>query len=486
MKKVKKIVLFIATIALTACNYSSKEDNSSNFGETGADGFVGNEKYTDYGENPFILTAEQPVSTFSIDADGASYANVRRFLNQGQMPPKEAVRIEELVNYFTFNCAEPQTGENVSIETEISSCPWNTQHHLLRIGIKGKTLDINALPASNYVFLIDVSGSMNSSDKLGILKAGFKAMTEHLTDNDRIAIVTYAGSAGVVLQSTAGNNKDIIRQAIDRLEAGGSTAGAAGINTAYEIAQQNFIEGGNNRIILGTDGDFNVGISSNKELIKLIEEKRDKGIYLTVLGVGTGNLNDSMMEQIADHGDGNYEYIDNADEIQKVFVNEKLKLYTVAKDCKNQITFNPSMVVSYRLIGYENRAMKNEDFEKDTVDAGDLGSSQTVTAVYELMLTDATVAQPYGTFEFRYKMPDETSSRLISKSIENGKQFIESASENQRFAAAVTAFGLILKQSEFKGEANKQMVRDLAANAVTFDPYGYRAKFLELLEKISD
>ena len=480
MKKFSNFLLVIVRVILTSCMAAG--DSMGGWDYDG--GYVGNEKYTDYGENPFILTSEQPVSTFSIDADGASYANARRFLNQGQMPPKEAVRIEEFINYFTFDYAEPQGSENVSIETEISSCPWNSEHNLLRIGIKGKTLNESTLPASNYVFLIDVSGSMDSSDKLGILKAGFKVMTDQLRDNDRVAIVTYAGEAGVALQSTAGSEKAKIKAAIDKLGAGGSTAGAAGINTAYEIAQENFIEGGNNRIILGTDGDFNVGISSQEELIKLIEKKRDKGIYLTVLGVGTGNLNESMMEQLADHGNGNYEYIDCADEIQKVFINEKLKFYAIAKDCKNQVTFNPEMVFSYRLIGYENRMLNKEDFENDTVDAGELGSSQTVTAIYEVILTDATVALPYANFDFRYKMPNSETSRLISTKIAYGSQSIESASENQRFATAITAFGLILKQSEFKGNANKQMVRNLATNAKTFDPHGYRTKFLDLVERI--
>ena len=475
------LVIMALCVAMAGCSF---EDGSMP-GYFGDGGYVGDEKYTDYGENPFILTSEQPVSTFSIDADGASYSNARRFLNQGQMPPKESVRIEEFINYFTFNYAEPQGGENVSIETEMSSCPWNSEHYLLRIGLKGKTLNENDLPPSNYVFLIDVSGSMDSSDKLGILKAGFKTMTDQLNDNDRIAIVTYAGNAGVVLQSTPGSEKAKIKQAIDKLGAGGSTAGAAGINTAYQIAQENFIQGGNNRIILGTDGDFNVGISSQNELIKLIESKRDGGIYLTVLGVGTGNLNDSMMEQLADHGNGNYQYIDCADEIQKVFVNEKLQFYAIAKDCKNQVTFNPTMINSYRLIGYENRMLNQEDFENDEVDAGDLGSSQTITAIYEVILTDVKAMLPYGTFEFRYKMPNETSSRLISKEIGYGCQSIENASENQRFATAVTAFGLILKGSEYKGNANKSMVRELAKDAKTFDPNGYRTQFLNLVERIN-
>jgi len=480
MKKFSNFLLVIVSIILTSCSFGA-----SPYMDWYGDGYVGNEKYTDYGENPFILTSEEPVSTFSIDADGASYANARRFLNQGQMPPKEAVRIEEFINYFTFDYAEPQGSENVSVETEISTCPWNTEHHLLRIGIKGKTLNESSLPASNYVLLIDVSGSMDSSDKLGILKAGFKAMVDEMRPTDRIAIVTYAGKVEVLLNSTLCNNKSDIKKAIDKLKANGSTAGGAGIQKAYEIAENNFITNGNNRIILGTDGDFNVGISSTEELVNFIEEKRESGVYLTVLGVGTGNLNESMMEKLANHGNGNYEYIDCADEIQKVFINERLKFYTIAKDCKNQVTFNPEMVHSYRLIGYENRMLNQEDFEDDNVDAGELGSSQTVTAIYEVILTDAAVELPFGTFDFRYKMPNSETSRLISTEIGYSNQVIENASENQRFAAAITAFGLILKQSEYKGSASKQMVRDLATNAKTFNPHGYRTQFLNLVEKIN-
>ena len=305
-----------------------------------------NEKYKDYGENPFIKVSDEPVSTFSVDADGGSYANMRRFLYLGQTPPKESVRIEEYVNYFTFDYKEPADGENVSLESEVSDCPWGSDHFLIRIGMKGITIPQNELPNSNYVFLIDVSGSMNYPDKIGILKTGFKILADNLRDQDKIAIVTYAGTAGVLLESTYGAEREKIKEAIDKLSAGGSTAGAAGITTAYQIAQVNFIENGNNRVILGTDGDFNVGISSTDELIELIEEKRESGVYLTVLGVGGGNLNDHMMEQIANKGNGNYEYIDNAKQIRKVFTEEISKFFSVAKDSKIQITFNPDMVDS--------------------------------------------------------------------------------------------------------------------------------------------
>jgi Ca-activated chloride channel family protein len=446
--------------------------------------YLYNEKYKDYEENPFIKVSDQPVSTFSIDADGASYSNMRRFLYLGQTPPKASVRIEEYINYFTFDYPEPAPGENVSIHSETASCPWNAGHHLLRIGMKGKTIPEPELAASNYVFLIDVSGSMDSPDKLGILKTGFKLMTDNLKDDDRVAIVTYAGSAGVLLKSTPGAQKDKIKKAIDKLTAGGSTAGSAGITTAYEIAQQNFVPKGNNRVILGTDGDFNVGPSSVDELVELIEQKRETGIYLTVLGVGEGNLNDHMMEQIADKGNGNYEYIDNAKQLQKVFVFEKSKFYAVANDCKNQLTFNPRMVDSYRLIGYENRVLNNEDFENDSVDAGEIGSSQTITALYEIILNNKNLQEEYANFDFRYKFPGDKESRLLTHKIQTAPVQISKASENMRFAAAITGLGLLLKQSEYKGTLTEQQVIDLGKGASSFDPNGYRKEFVELVENI--
>lgn len=439
------------------------------------------EKYKDYEENPFIKTADQPISTFSVDADGGSYANMRRFLHLGQTPPKESVRIEEFINYFTFDYKEPAKDENVSLESEISNCPWNTEHHLLRLGMKGLTIPADKLPNSNYVFLIDVSGSMNSPDKLGVLKTGFKTLVDNLSDRDRIAIVTYAGQAGVLLESTYGDEREKIKSAIDKLGAGGSTAGAAGIITAYEIAERNFIPNGNNRVILGSDGDFNVGPSSTEELIKLIEEKRDKGIYLTVLGVGGGNLNDYMMEQIANKGNGNYEYIDNAKQIEKVFTHEILKFYTVAKDSKIQITFNPNKIDSYRLIGYENRKLEKEDFENDSTDAGEIGSAQTITALYELVLTDKPDEEKYAQFDFRYKKPNETESRLITHEINSVPKEIMSSSENMRFATSVAGLGLLMKQSQYKGTLTKQMVLDLGRGAISFDPNGYRKEFIDLV-----
>jgi Ca-activated chloride channel family protein len=476
------ISLFLMAITISCETESFLETDSLMASYMSFNSAPYNEKYKDYGENPFVKVSEQPVSTFSVDADGGSYANMRRYLYLGQTPPEASVRIEEYINYFTFDYQEPVAGENVSLGSEVATCPWNSDHFLVRVGMKGITIPENDLPNSNYVFLIDVSGSMNSPDKLGILKSGFIKMTDNLKDQDRIAIVTYAGSAGILLQSTNGDQRDEIKAAISKLTAGGSTAGAEGINTAYGIAEENFITGGNNRVILGTDGDFNVGPSSTDELVALIEEKRETGIYLTVLGVGGGNLNDYMMEQIANKGNGNYEYIDNASEIQKVFINERAKFYTVAKDSKIQITFSSATVDSYRLIGYENRSLNEEDFENDSTDAGEIGSSQTITALYEVILLEAQALSKYATFDFRYKKPGENVSRLLTHEIRMIPENINNSSENMRFAAAITGFGLMIKNSEFKGAVSKSMVLGLGEGAKSFDPFGYRQEFIDLVK----
>jgi len=476
-------IITLTVLLLTSCGIDEGQNPSYERGNY-EDNFPNTEKYDDYGENPFINTADKAVSTFSIDADGASYCVMRRFVNLGQLPPKASIRIEEFINYFTFDYPEPTNNENIALNSEVSTCPWTPDHYLLRLGIKGKTIPENELPNSNFVLLIDVSGSMESSDKLELLKVGFKQMVDEMRPTDRIAIVTYAAGVQVLLNSTFCDNKTEIKKAIDRLKAGGSTAGAAGIQTAYEIAEKNFIPNGNNRIILGTDGDFNVGISSKEELVEFIEQKRESGVYLTVLGVGTGNLNDAMMEQIANHGNGNYEYIDNVKQIKKVFVYEKSKFYTIAKDSKVQITFNPEKVKAYRLIGYENRMLNNEDFENDKVDAGEIGASQTITAIYELALNDAAVVAPFGTFDFRYIKPNETQSRLLNHTIENSITEISQSSENMRFVSSVTCFGLQLKQSKYKGNTSKSMVLDLGRNTVSFDPNGFRAEFLELVKNV--
>lgn len=482
MKNKMKLLLSLIVLIFVGCSVNDNNFNGSYYDYDGS--FPSIEKYKDYGEHPFLNVAEQPLSTFSVDADGASYSNMRRFLNLGQRPPVESVRIEEYINNFTFDYEEPTSGENVSLNAELSTCPWNAAHHLMRIGMKGRTVQAEELPNSNYVFLIDVSGSMSSIDKLDVLKSGFSKMVDGLNAGDRVAIVTYAGESAVLLESTSGDKKETIKNAISKLGAGGSTAGAEGILSAYKIAQENFIQNGNNRILLGTDGDFNVGVSNTDSLIKMIEVQRESGIYLTVLGVGGGNLNDEMMEQIADKGNGNYEYIDNAAQLQKVFVNEKAKFHTVAKDSKIQITFDSSMVTSYRLIGYENRSMDNEDFEIDSTDAGEIGASQTITALYEVVLKNLSVEKPYAKFDFRYKRPNESVSRLLTLDVQMVPVNMTNASQNMRFAAAITGFGLLMKESEYKGTLSKQMVLDLANDALTFDPFGYRKAFVDLVKNM--
>ncbi|MFB6317263.1 von Willebrand factor type A domain-containing protein [Saccharicrinis sp. FJH54] len=476
-------LLFFTILILIISSCSTGDYETGFYAYSDLQGIPGNEQYKDYGENPFVNVTDDPVSTFSVDADGGSYANMRRFINSGQNPPAASVRIEEYINYFTFDYPEPTDGENVSLNSELSTCPWNSEHYLLRLGMKGKSIPVNELPPSNYVFLIDVSGSMSYDDKLETLKAGFKTMVDNLGQNDRIAIVTYAGQAGVLLQSTSGSEKSKIKKAIDKLGAGGSTAGAEGIKTAYVIAEENFIEGGNNRVILGTDGDFNVGPYSTEDLVELIEEERESGVYLTVLGVGTGNLNDYMMEQVANKGNGNYEYIDNANQIKKVFTYELAKFYTVAKDARIQLTFNPDKIESYRLIGYENRQMDDEDFKNDSTDAGEIGSTQTITALYEIVMNPQHTDGTYAQFDFRYKKPDEEQSRLISHEVTSEPVNIGSASENMRFVSVVAGFGLLMKESDYKGIVNQQMLIDLAKNAKSFDPHGYRQEFVELVSK---
>lgn len=476
-RQVFSIITLIAII-LFSCD-------KTHFSYSDYEGYYPNaEKYDNYGENQFINTADEAVSTFSIDADGGSYCVMRRFANLGQLPPKASVRIEEYLNYFTFDYREPSNSENIALNSEVATCPWTPGHYLLRLGIKGKTIPENELPNSNFVLLIDVSGSMGSDDKLGLLKVGFKQMIDELRPTDRVAIVTYAGKVEVLLNSTFCDEKDKIKNAIEELKASGSTAGGEGIQKAYEIAEQNFIPDGNNRIILGTDGDFNVGISSKEELVEFIEQKREGGVFITVLGVGRGNLNDAMMEQVANHGNGNYEYIDNVKQIKKVFVYEKSKFYTIAKDSKVQVTFNPEKVKAYRLVGYENRTLNNEDFDDDDVDAGEIGAGQTITAVYELVLNDAPNTAHFGNFDFRYTKPQETQSCLINHVIENNITEISQSSDNMRFVAAVTCFGLQMKQSEYKGNATKSMVLDLGCNATSFDPNGFRTEFLELVKNV--
>lgn len=459
------------------------------------------EEYDRIYENAFLSSVENPLSTFSIDVDTASYSNIRRFLNGGQMPPKDAVRIEEMVNYFVYDYPQPASEEPFSITTEAAPCPWNPSHVLALIGLKGKELTAVEAKPSNLVFLIDVSGSMDEPNKLPLLQSAFRMMVNQLKADERIAIVTYAGAAGLVLDSTQGNEKPTILSAIDHLQAGGSTAGGAGIQLAYDVAKRNFIPGGNNRVILATDGDFNVGVSSDSELVRLIEEERDAGIFLTVLGFGTGNYKDAKMEKIADKGNGNYYYIDSINEAQKVLMHELgSTLFTIAKDVKVQIEFNPAHVKAYRLIGYENRMLAKEDFNDDTKDAGELGAGHTVTALYELIPADsgeevqttdelryqkreAIPSNEVMTVKLRYKKPEENTSRLITRILNRQDISQSSVSDNWLFASSVAEFGLLLRDSQYKGNASYQTVLERAQPAKGQDPWGYRAEFIHLVEK---
>ena len=462
------------------------------------------EQYDFIEESGFKAVTDNPLSTFSIDVDTASYANVRRFLTRNRMPPKDAVRIEELINYFSYDYPEPQEETPFAVITELSVCPWNKDHHLIHIGLQGRKIKTANMPPSNLVFLLDVSGSMNSPDKLGLLKKGFKLLTEQLREKDRVAIAVYAGAAGMVLPSTPGNEKHTILKAIDNLRAGGSTAGAQGIRLAYKTALDNFIENGNNRVILATDGDFNVGVSSDGELVRLIESQRLKNIFLTVLGFGTGNLKDAKMEKLADKGNGNYAYIDNLLEAKKVLVKEMGgTLHTIAKDVKLQVEFNPAHVQAYRLIGYQNRRLNKEDFNNDKKDAGELGAGHTVTALYELVPAGAhespakvdplkyqeskikpaaLKSQELMTVKLRYKKPDEDQSALITHPVTAEHSDPDKASDNFNFSAAVASFGMLLRDSEFKGDSAYQAVLKLAKASKSKDNEGYRAEFIRLVE----
>lgn len=464
------------------------------------------EGYSSIHENGYKNVSNAPLSTFSIDVDRASYSNVRRFLNSGQMPPKDAVRIEEMINYFSYNYPEPDDDHPFSVSTELSVCPWNTKHLLLHIGLKGMEIDKDELPASNLVFLIDVSGSMNSQNKLGLLKSAFTMLVNQLRAEDKVSIVVYAGAAGLVLEPTSGSNKQKILESIERLSAGGSTAGGAGLKLAYKTATENFVEDGNNRIILATDGDFNIGASSNAEMERMIEKEREKGIYITVLGFGMGNYKDDKMEIIADKGNGNYAYIDNIQEARKVLVNEfGGTLFTIAKDVKFQLEFNPQRVKAYRLIGYENRLLNDEDFNDDKKDAGEMGAGHTVTALYEIIPAgsdesiyridplkyqesrDVKKIRPDKnaellTIKLRYKKPDGFKSILIERAVQGEIRDINELSANFRFSAAVAEFGLILRDSEFKANASIEQVIELAKSAKGEDEEGYRSEFIKLVK----
>jgi Ca-activated chloride channel family protein len=463
------------------------------------------ERYAEINENPFLETTRAPLSTFSIDVDTASYANVRRFLNDGMLPPADAVRIEELINYFEYDYPQPIGDAPFSVNTEVASCPWNAKHKIVQIGLQGKKVALDNVPPSNLVFLIDVSGSMNESRKLPLLKDALRIMVNQLTAKDRISIVAYAGSSGLVLPSTSAGDKGEILTALENLSAGGSTNGGQGIQLAYRVAQENFIRDGNNRVILATDGDFNVGLSSDDELTRLIEQKRENGVFLSVLGFGGGNYNDSMMEKLADKGNGNYAYIDSQEEARKA-LGEQIAgtLYTIAKDVKIQVEFNPSKVAGYRLLGYENRLLANRDFNDDTKDAGEIGAGHTVTALYEIVPAgqkvendgielkysktepvDSQFSDELMNVKLRYKEPKEDESKLLTVGALDRNNSIENASDNLRFASAVAQFGLVLRDSRYKGDASFSAARNLANSALGSDLKNYRNDFLNLISKAS-
>ena len=465
------------------------------------------ENYAHFSDNPVLLVAEHPVSTFSIDVDTGSYTNTRRILNQGRLPAKDAVRVEEFVNYFNYDYPAPKNSKvPFSVVTEMGPTPWNSDTYLLHIGIKGYEEPHASLPASNLVFLVDVSGSMQSPDKLALLKKSLQMLTQKLRAEDTISVVVYAGASGVVLEPTSGSNKADILQALQSLSAGGSTNGAAGIRLAYLKAQQAFKPNGINRVILATDGDFNVGTTNFEALKNLVEEKRNTGIFLTTLGFGTGNYNDKLMEQLADVGNGNYAYIDSLMEAQKVLINEMgSTLHTIAKDVKIQIEFNPNTVAEYRLVGYENRALRREDFNNDKIDAGEIGAGHTVTAIYEISLaggrgqlidplryqaesarrqTPDANGKELAFLRLRYKQPDSNTSLLMETSILK-RQIIANlnkTSERYRFAASVAGFGQLLRGGRFTHQYSYQDIVHLAVQAKGLDRYGYRSEFVRLVE----
>ena len=501
MNALLKISFISLLTTLASCDKSNNNDPASNrpasesSSNVQADGGQGSggpppislsgDVYTENEENPFVEVAQTPVSTFSIDADGASYSNIRRFLTvDKKLPPKGAVRTEELINYFELDYELTHPAHPISLNGEVSGSPWNESNRLIRIGLKGKKIPAEELPPSNFVFLIDVSGSMGSEDKLDLLKNGFNYFVDEMSTEDRVAIVTYAGSADIVLEPTLGSEKETIKNAINSLGSGGSTAGAQGIITAYEIAQQYQVASGNNRIVIGTDGDFNVGPSSQEELVNLIKEKRELGIFLTVLGVGRGNLNDAALEQIADSGNGTYEYIDSLEQLRKVFIYDYNKFFTVAKDVKIQVEFNPENVKAYRLVGYENRRLKQEDFTDDSKDAGEMGSNQNITALYEIVPSGNpnNASIPAFTIDFRYKLSDADASTPLELEIfDNGNTFNQS-SDFMKFTAATASFGMLLSDSQYKGASSYDSIISWLDSTTLNDEHGFKAQFKHLVQ----
>ena len=496
MKKIS-IILAVAALAAGAVSCSKADYGYEGFydmnggiyaNEDGQEEPQPGDSFNEIKENEFVATATQPVSTFSVDADGATYAYMRRCIREGKaQPPKNSVRIEEYLNYFTFDYPDPTGSETVAINAELGECPWNAQHKLLRLGLKGKSLQDSEIPDANYILLIDVSGSMNGPDRLDLVKKGLTAMIDYMKPTDRIAIITYSGSVQKLLESTLVSNAASIKKAIKGLVASGSTAGGAAMKMAYEEAAAHYVKGGNNRIIMCTDGDFNVGVSSTTALVEMVESYLDKGIYLSIMGFGAGNYQDSRMEELSNHGNGTYTYVDSEEEMMKVFVTERSHFYSVANDTKCQITFDSTAVKGYRLIGYENRVMNNEDFENDKKDAGEIGAGQTVTALYEIVpgrnFTASTAALR---FDVRYKKALGEESRPLSLDVAvpamnaNGR-FEAPASENMLFASGVAALGLCFRDSKYAGDANIEMAKELVDSGRTFDPGNFRKQLSELI-----
>ena len=501
----KKIIVNFGLAALSllavGCNVSGESEESyavldaaqnglySTAGLDGGQTPMSGDKFGEFADNPFVQTSLQPVSTFSVDADGASYAVLRRYINSGYTVNPSSVRIEELLNYFTFDYASPTDGNTVAINAEVGGCPWNPEHHLLRLGIKGKELTAAETPLANFVFLVDVSGSMYSNDKLELLKSGLKELVYQMNPDERISIITYSGEVKKLLESTPVKNSATIIKAIDQLTADGCTNGGEALKMAYEEAMANYDPKRNNRVILGTDGDFNVGVTSTNALTEMVESYAKKGIYMTCLGFGMGNLNDEMMESISNHGNGTYHYIDSENEMMKVFVHERERFVSVANDAKCQVTFDSTLVSEYRLIGYENRVMNKEDFEDDEKDAGEIGAGQTITALYEIVLTNpnlnsqtSNLNSPFVTFDFRYKKSLDAESIPLQIKLKTEDIFNKySRSDSFYFAAGIATFGLVLRNSPYKGEANIDMARELVENHLGKDPHGYRAELLKLM-----
>ena len=477
MNTTLKIFFFSTLICLTsACN---RDGVDQNYGIDSED-ITFSEKYRELAENPFVKVDNQTISIVSTDVEGASYPDMRQYINLGQTPPTTTVKIEDLINYFTYNYPDPVSSENISLNSEVTTCPWHAGHYLMRLGLKGKSIADSELPKSNYVFLIDVSKSMNSPEKIELFQSGLKLLIDNLQATDKIALVTYSNETKLVLKSTTCDKKDEIKKAVDNLFLGGSSVGAPSLTYSYSVAMDNFITNGSNRVIMVSDGDLNVNPSSSDELVRVINEKRKLGINLTVLGFGKSNPNNHLMEQIPNKGNGNYEYIDKLGQFMKVFVKEKAKFCSVAKNAKIQVKFNELKVDSFRLVGYEERAFKKEATDGYALDA-EIGSSQTITAVYEIVLHSLSADEKIGVVDFTYTKPNENVSRQLGLDIQAVPVDFKNASENTRFAASVTAFGLLLKNSKYKGTASKEMVLNLGQDAYSFDPNGYRREFLSLV-----